>query len=291
MERTKIFVSYSHFDRKWLRRLQVHLQPLIRGGLIELWDDTRLKAGAHWREELRQALDQATVAVLLVSADFMASDFIAKDELPPILRSAAERGLRVLPINVSASIYAHVPELEQFQSVNPPDRPLNKVTRAEQERVLVELARTIMDAAGSGSTQQHTMVRESESKVQGGLSSVSSVDAVDIQDLKSCLALVEDLLRRLHNLKKAVLALSSGNISSDEFHRLQELDENRVSDAEVRELDLLCLSVLNRVLPAEDRNIQNWLVHENRGYAVEFDVSDFSRKRIVLQVVLNRVNS
>ena len=35
-----IFVSYSHRDRKWLERLQVHLKPLVRAGNIDLWDDT-----------------------------------------------------------------------------------------------------------------------------------------------------------------------------------------------------------------------------------------------------------
>ena len=45
-KRTKIFISYSHSDEKWLRRLQVHLKPLERQGLIECWDDTRL-AGSY----------------------------------------------------------------------------------------------------------------------------------------------------------------------------------------------------------------------------------------------------
>ncbi len=291
MGRTKIFVSYSHSDRNWLERLRVHLQPLVWSGLIEPWDDTRLQPGVDWRKQLKQALDQATVAVLLVSADFMASDFIAKNELPPILRSAANQGLRVFPLIVSASMYAHIPELEKFETVNPPDRPLNSVKRAEQERVLVELAKTIMDASKLGSIREQPTDGEREPKVHGARSSAPAVDPADIQELESCLRLVEDLLHRLHNLKKAILALSSGTISSDEFHRLQQEDENRVTDAEVAELDLLCLSVLNRVLPAEHHHIQNWLIHENRGYAVDFDLRDFSRKKIILQMVLNRVVS
>jgi hypothetical protein len=89
-KRTKIFVSYSHQDRRFLDRLHVHLKPLERDGLLELWDDTRLKPGSDWREKIKDAVDSARVALLLISAGFFASDFIHQDELPPLL-DAAER--------------------------------------------------------------------------------------------------------------------------------------------------------------------------------------------------------
>lgn len=40
---TRVFVSYSHRDKKWLERLQIHLKPLVRAGNIDLWDDTRIQ--------------------------------------------------------------------------------------------------------------------------------------------------------------------------------------------------------------------------------------------------------
>src|SRR6185295_8151356 len=83
--RTTIFISYSHHDLEWLTRLQVHLAPLEREYGIEVWDDTRIEAGSIWQESISRSLTSARVAVILVSADFLASRFIALNELPPLL--------------------------------------------------------------------------------------------------------------------------------------------------------------------------------------------------------------
>ena len=144
--RTKVFISYSRADREWLERLKRHLKPLVREGYLEYWDDTHIQPGDHWKHEIRTALDRAQVAVLLISADFFASDFIDETELPPLLRAAQAKGVRILPVILSASRFARDPSLARFQAVNSPDRPLNEMPQAEQEKVLDRLAQTIESA-------------------------------------------------------------------------------------------------------------------------------------------------
>lgn len=139
--RQGIFVSYSHLDARWLERLKVHLLPLKRTGL-EIWDDTRIEPSSDWRDEIRRAIERAAVAVLLVSADFIASEFIDHDELPPLLDAANDCGLKILSLILSDSAFERTP-LARFHSFNPPSRPLIGMTRREREQTLAQLAATI----------------------------------------------------------------------------------------------------------------------------------------------------
>jgi nucleotide-binding universal stress UspA family protein len=144
-QRKGVFISYSHADAKWLKRLQKHLKPLQREG-IEVWDDTRLKAGEQWREEIREALAKTRVAVLLISADFVASDFIDTNELPPLLKAAEEDGATILPVIVSASRFLRIESLARFQAVNDPAKPLVQMSIGNREKVLDDVARAVEDA-------------------------------------------------------------------------------------------------------------------------------------------------
>jgi len=149
-KRPKVFISYSHSDAEYLDRLLVHLKPLERDGLIDLWVDTRLRAGDKWRKEIEKALRRATVAVLLVSADFLASDFIADNELPPLLRNAEERGTRVVPLIVKPCRFARDINLRHFQAVNDPRRALVLLSDGEQEVIYDQVAAEIEEWMKNG---------------------------------------------------------------------------------------------------------------------------------------------
>jgi len=139
-KRSKVFISYSHRDKDWLARLQVHLKPLVRSGLVDLWDDTRIQPADTWRQEIQEALDQTRVVILLVSADFMASDFVAGEELPSLLQAAQVEGVKIIPVIISPSRYEATPQLAQFQSVNPPSEPLIGMTEVDQEALFQRVA-------------------------------------------------------------------------------------------------------------------------------------------------------
>jgi hypothetical protein len=140
--RRKVFISYSHADTRWLERLRVHLTPLEREGIIELWVDTKIQAGMKWKEEIQNAIDSSTVAVVLVSADFLASDFISEHELPKLLFHAKRGGTTILPLIVAPCLFEGS-GVDIFQAVNSPEKPLVEMSAPERERTLVKLAETI----------------------------------------------------------------------------------------------------------------------------------------------------
>lgn len=142
-DRKTIFISYSHEDKDHLKRLHVHMKPLEKKGLVDIWDDTKIKTGQKWQEQIEMALSRAAIAILIISADFLASDFIVENELPPILKKAELEGTRVLPIILKPCRFSREEHLAQFQALNPPDKPLLSMSDIEQEEIWDRLSQVI----------------------------------------------------------------------------------------------------------------------------------------------------
>lgn len=119
------------------------MRPFERQGNVELWADSRITPGDRWKQEIASAIHRASIAVLLISADFLASDFVVENELPPLLEAAQRDGVRVIPVILKACAFADIPSLAQFQSVNDPRRPLASLQENDREKVWCDLAITV----------------------------------------------------------------------------------------------------------------------------------------------------
>lgn len=145
-QRDQVFVSYSHEDDAHLKRLLVHLKPYEREESIKVWSDTKIKASQPWREEIQSALRRAAVAILLVSADFLASDFIQNEELPPLLDAVQKDGVKILSFILKPCAFTSFDSLSKYQAVNDPAESLITLDEAQQEQLWVNLALTTKEA-------------------------------------------------------------------------------------------------------------------------------------------------
>ena len=141
--RTGIFISYSHSDARWVKRLREHLKPLERMAEIDLWDDSRIRPGEKWREAISGAIENSRIAILLVSASYLASDFVASDEIPKLLEESKKKGLVIFQLIVSPCRFQQTPNLADFQALNPPNQTLLEMSAAEQQRTFVRLTEAV----------------------------------------------------------------------------------------------------------------------------------------------------
>jgi predicted ATPase len=138
INRNRIFISYSHADELWLSLVKKHLRPLERNHKLQIFADDSLKAGEIWRSRIDSELAQARVAIMLVSADFLVSDWINSQELPMLLAAAERQSTTIIPIIVRPCAFSTSP-LAKFQALNNPEIPLSSMSSTQRDQVMVKL--------------------------------------------------------------------------------------------------------------------------------------------------------
>lgn len=145
--RNSVFISYSHADERWRKLVEKHLAPLGRDHSLRVWSDKSLKPGEPWLARIRRELATAKVGIMLVSADFMASDFIHSDELPPLLAAAKQEGVTLLTVVVGHCHFTDSP-LSKLQAFNKPDKPLEALTIPQRNKEMARLCALLMKTFG-----------------------------------------------------------------------------------------------------------------------------------------------
>jgi len=98
----KLFYSYAHEDEPLRDELADHLKILERRGLIRPWHDRKIVSGSDWAATIDDYLDSAELVLLLISKDFLASDYIFGVELERAMQRQAEQGCDVVPVFLRA---------------------------------------------------------------------------------------------------------------------------------------------------------------------------------------------
>ncbi|MDO8798957.1 toll/interleukin-1 receptor domain-containing protein [Phenylobacterium sp.] len=140
----KVFISYSHVDEKLKDQLLKHLGPLKRLGIIDEWHDRKIKAGDTWGEEISANLQSADIIILLVSVDFINSEYCYEKEFEVALKRHDEGSAVIVPVIGRSCMWTDLP----FGAIHGLPKDAKAVaTWDDQDEALTDVARGIRDLA------------------------------------------------------------------------------------------------------------------------------------------------
>jgi hypothetical protein len=105
----KVFFSYSKHDKEMLQDLKKHLSLLVRQGKLQHWDDSKILAGEEWDDAIKRELAEADIILLLVSANFMATDYIWQVEIEMALERQKRKECSLVPIVIKPCDWTDAP--------------------------------------------------------------------------------------------------------------------------------------------------------------------------------------
>ncbi|XXY51740.1 TIR domain-containing protein [Sorangium sp. So ce269] len=145
----RVLISFSPADRALEEQLVRHLHVLVRFAGIDLWTADRVRAGEDWREAFEAALEHADVALLLMSADFLASDLVQDVEVPKLLRRREEGGLKVIPVLLRSCLWHAHPWLGGLSPLPGGDRAIASLQGDDRDRALMGIAAEVARCSGA----------------------------------------------------------------------------------------------------------------------------------------------
>lgn len=143
----RVFISYSRRDERYKNEVVQQLRVLERQGLLSTWSDEQIAAGSRWHEELIRELEAATVVVLLVTANFLTSDFILREEVPRALK--AHKNLKIVPTLCRPCAWEAIDWLRVLQVWPRTGQPLWMTETDDPAAQLADLAREIARQVGT----------------------------------------------------------------------------------------------------------------------------------------------
>ena len=142
----KAFISYSHRDRAALERLHTHLAVLRSDGRLDEWFDREILAGEEVDFEIEERLESSELFLLLVSPDFLASDYCVKREMKRALERHRSGDARVVPIVIEPCDWAST-ALRNLKALPQDGRPVSEWTNENNAFLdVVQELRRMLDA-------------------------------------------------------------------------------------------------------------------------------------------------
>lgn len=142
-EGTTVFISYAHEDEGFRVALGKHLRALEHQRLVTTWHDRKITAGASWRDEIDENLESAGIILLLISADFMNSDYCYGVEMKRALERHEKGAGLVIPVILRPVMWANAP-FANLQALPTDGRPVS--TWSDSDLAFVDITEGVKSA-------------------------------------------------------------------------------------------------------------------------------------------------
>lgn len=129
-KKVRVFLSYSHVDEEFKNKLDIHFAPLKRSNKIETWNDRKLVPGTLFDDEIRKHLCEDEIIILLISADFINSDYCYEIEMMKALERMKNSDAIVIPIILRPCLWKETP-LKDIQALPKNGTPISKYPDAD----------------------------------------------------------------------------------------------------------------------------------------------------------------
>jgi hypothetical protein len=136
----KVFCLYSHKDKRLKDRLKEYLTPIIKPGLIEFWHDREIEVGSDWQSEIDKNIKVANIILLLISPDFLASDYCYGNEMKLALKKQRNDDAAIVPVILRPCNWENTP----IYSLQVLPRDWNFINyNSDEDQVLNKIAQEI----------------------------------------------------------------------------------------------------------------------------------------------------
>jgi len=208
-----VFFCYAHEDEALLNKLKTHLRPFQRQGLIDVWHDRDISAGTEWEQGIKKHLNEAKIILLLVSPDFMDSDYCYSIEMKRALERHQRGEARVIPIILRLVYWQGI--LGNLQALPTDAKPVMSSRWYNVDEALFDVAKGILKVVEQLGTKPVSHPEVLHSQAWKGEPEEVSPTVLTPQPAKPPSSLKPEALSLLRTLKGHTGAVTSVAFSPD----------------------------------------------------------------------------
>ena len=215
-----VFISYAHEDRAYLGGLHKHLSNLRNQGLISEWHDDDIIAGTEWRTQIMNHVNTDQIILLLISADFMNSEFCYSTEMKKAMERHKAGQARVIPILLRPTDWEGAP-FDQLRMLPSEEKPIS--TWSDRDAAFIDVVKSIRKVILDlqASTNAHSTPKQASEQT-------SESSKVQTESTNANILLVTATAVEVRAVLKQVTASTIKHVGNQTYHDLGSVENARV---------------------------------------------------------------